>query len=163
MEQKRRQFNWFDAALVLLVAAAAFVWLFVWNRPATVEDETFSGSQVMYLIEVNNLTAEQIAKVEIGAALQEGSRHLPIGRVATMGYSPFLVRVDDHETQTITWEPVPNRYSMTIVVQTYVVETPDAILAEGTHPIRGGASISFTGPGFGFSGGVILGLLRGEA
>lgn len=160
-ERKKRLFNGFDAAVVLLVLAAAFVWFFVLNRAPEVEETSFDGRAV-YFIEVADLTPGQIAAVEIGAAVQEGARHLPIGHVVDINTRPHELRVEDEETQTISWDIVPGRYTMVLSIETEVVERANAILAEGEFAIRGGSPISFTGPGFAFTHAFVLGWERGD-
>ena len=160
--KKRRLFNGFDLAVALVVLLGAFVWFFVINRAPEVEEETFAGTRAAYFIETINLTQEQIATVQIGDRLLEGSRHVPIGYVAGIEVRPHLVRIDDDETQTIDWQVSPERYAMILRVETEVVETHNAILAEGAFAIRGGSPINFTGPGFAFTDSFVLGWERGE-
>ena len=159
-ERKKRLWSGFDVAVVLLVLGAAFVWFFVLNRAPEVEETSFDGRAV-YFVEVVDLTREQIEAVEIGAWVQEGTRHLPIGHVVAIDYRPHELRVEDEETQTISWDIVPGRYAMILSIETEVVERTNAILAEGEFAIRGGSSISFTGPGFAFTSATILGWERG--
>jgi len=162
VEQKRRRFNWFDGVVVLLVLGAAFLWFFVINRTEAV-DETFAGNRAVYYVEVTNLLDHQTEQVQVGDTLQEGSQHLPIGRVVAVEIEPFELRVGDDYNQIISWQPVEERYTMVITVETQVDETPTAIMAEGEVVIRGGATLHFTGPGYAFSDAVILGWAdRGE-
>jgi len=158
-ERKRRLFNGFDVAVVLLVLGAAFLWFFVINRAPAVEETSFDG-RGQYFIEVTNLTPDQIAAVEVGAALLEGSRHIPIGQVVAVTYSPFTLRVEDETDQSFRFEEVPGRYAMILTVETEVVETAGTLLAEGNFAIRGGQQINFTGPGFGFADAFVLGWER---
>jgi len=158
-ERKKRLFNGFDVAVVLLVLGAAFVWFFVLNRAPAVEETTFD-SRARYFIEVTDLTQDQIAAVTVGSGILEGSRHIPIGQVVEVTYSPFRLRVEDEETQSFRFEEVPGRYAMLVTVETEVVETVNAILAEGTLAIRGGMPINFTGPGFAFTDAFVLGWER---
>ena len=51
---------------------------------------------------------------------------------------------------------------MILAIRTQVQVTEQNILAGGEHPIRGGATLHFTGPGYAFSNAVILTLERGE-
>ncbi|MCL2843127.1 MAG: DUF4330 domain-containing protein [Oscillospiraceae bacterium] len=163
MEQKRRRFNWFDGLVVLLVLGAAFLWFFVINRTEAVEEATFAGDRAMYYVEVTNLTGYQAAQVEIGDALRDAAQHLPIGRVVEIDIRPFEIRTSDDQNQVILWQTVEDRYTMILTVETEVEETPAAIYAEGEVIIRGGTTLHFTGPGFAFSGGTILGWSeRGE-
>ena len=157
--EKKRRFSAFDIALVGLVIVAALAWFFVINRAPEVESR-FEGSLVIYYVEVANLTPEQAAKVAVGDSLQEGSRHIPIGRVVQVETRPHRVRVDDEESRTIHWDEVEGRVTMTLAVETEVVETPQDVLAEGQFPIKGGLALNFTGPGFAFAQGIILGLQR---
>jgi len=161
-ERRKRLFNGFDVAIVLLVIAAVFVWFFVLNRAPEVEDASFDGKAV-YFVEVTDLTPWQIAAVEIGDAVSEGARHLPIGRVVAVEYRPHELRVECEETRTISWDIVPGRYAMVVSIETEVVETVSAILAEGEFAIRGGSPLSFTGPGFAFTHAFVLGWERGES
>ena len=158
-ERKRRLFNGFDVAVVLVVLAAAFVWFFVLNRAPEVEETSFDGTAT-YFIEVTNITPEQIAAVEIGDAVREGAQHRPIGRVVSIETRPHETSVQDEETQTLSFQVVPGRYAMILRVETEVVETASAILAEGEFAIRGGMPLSFTGPGFAFTGAFVLGWER---
>jgi len=159
--RKRRLFSGFDVAVVALVLVAAFAWFFVLNRAPEVE-AAFEGSQARYFIEVTNLTPEQVANVHVGDWLQEGSRHIPIGRVAAVETRPHVVRVEDDATQTISWVEAPGRVAMILTVETEVRETDRDIWAEGQYPIKGGEVFSFTGPGFAFTQAIVLGWERGE-
>lgn len=163
MEQKRRRFNWFDGLVVLLVLGAAFLWFFVINRTETVEEATFQGNTAMYFVEVTNLTEDQISQVQKGVMIRDAAQHLPMGRVWDIEVEPFTMRASDDESQVISWQPVEGRYTMTLTIETQVEETPAAIFAEGESIVRGGATLHFTGPGFAFSNGTILGWAeRGE-
>ena len=162
-EKKRFRFNWFDVAVVLLVLLAGAAWFFLFGRTQEVE-ATVAGEEgvAIYLIEVTNLTEEQAAVVSIGDSIQEGSQHIPIGRVVDIKHIPYEMRVDDDETQTIQFLEVPDRITMILTVETRVVETGSEILAEGEFAIRGGARLHFTGPGFAFGQSTVLGWERGE-
>jgi len=160
MEQKRRLFSGFDVAVVLLVLLGVFAWLFVINRAPQVEEPTFDGYATFY-IEVANLWPDRVEVVQIGDRLLEGAQHRPIGRVVNIETRPHEVWMEDEETQTIRWEPVEGRVVMVLTVETEVRETDRDVLAEGEVPIKGGATIHFTGPGYAFSSGIILGLERG--
>ena len=160
MQERKRLFSWFDIAVVAVVLLAAFAWFFVINRAPDVAP-TFEGSQAVFYVEVTNLTPEQVASVQVGDWLQEGSQHIPIGRVADIETRPHVVRVEDAATQTISWEEVEDRLAMILTVETEVVETERDILAEGQFAIKGGLLFSFTGPGYGFTQAVVLGWARG--
>ncbi|MCL2569201.1 MAG: DUF4330 domain-containing protein [Oscillospiraceae bacterium] len=162
MAQKQRLFTGFDVALVAVVLLAAFAWFFILNRPAEVAETAFEGSHARYFIEVPNLTPEQVATVSVGARIQEGSRHVPMGQVVHIETRPFTVRLEDDETQTITWGEVEGRVSMILTVETEVHVTDRDILAEGQLVLKGGESIGFTGPGFAFAQAIVLGWARGE-
>jgi len=161
MQERKRLFSGFDVAVVGFVLLAAFAWFFILNRAPEVEP-AFEGSQARYFIEVTNLTPEQVANVNVGDWLQEGSRHVPIGRVADIQTRPHLVRVEDDEARTISWVESPGRLAMILTVETEVRETDRDILAEGQYAIKGGEVFSFTGPGFGFTQAIVLGWERGE-
>ncbi|MCL2588748.1 MAG: DUF4330 domain-containing protein [Oscillospiraceae bacterium] len=160
MEQKRKLFSGFDIAVVALVILAALAWFFVINRAPAVEPQ-FEGGVVHYYMEVPNLTPTQAEAVQIGDALQHGARHIPIGRVVDVEIRPHLARVDDSETQTIHWQEVEGRVTLILTVATEVTETDRDVMAEGQFPIKGGVILPFTGPGFAFAQGIILGLQRG--
>ena len=161
-EKKRRLLNGFDIAVVLLVLTGAFLWFFVLNSTPEVEEETFAGTQAVYFLETVSLTEEQIASVQIGDRLLDGARHVPIGYVVGIEVRPHQVRIEDNESQTISFQVVPERYAMILRVETEVEETRNAILTEGGIAIRGGQSVSFTGPGYGFTNAIVLGWERGE-
>jgi len=160
-EKKRRLFNGFDVAVVLLIALGAFLWFFVINNTPVVETETFAGDTAIYFIEVPEITPEQADAVQIGDNLLEGAQHIPIGRVVGIEISPFELRVECEETQTIRFDDVPTRVTMIISVETQVVETERDIFAEGQYSVKGGARIVFTGPGYAFGNAFVLGWERG--
>ena len=160
MGKKRRPFSGFDVCIVLLVLLAAGAWFWMTNRSGP-EERTFDGNRAVYYIEVNNLTIEQVEQVQVGAAIQEGSRHLPLGQVLYVDVRPFEARVDDWDSQTIRFEPVPERFTMILTVETLVEETEQDILTEGGFSIKGGRALGFTGPGFAFTSAIILGIERG--
>ena len=163
MEKKRRLFNGFDIAIALIVLLGALVWFFVINRAPEVEAPTFADNRAVYWVEVTSLTAEQVASIQIGVNLLEGAQHIPIGRIIDIEVRPHEVRVNDNQTHTISFLPIPDRYTVVLTIETQVVETDREILAEGQHAIRGGSGLNFTGPGFAFGNGIILGLDRDSA
>ena len=162
MEQKRRFFSGFDLCVILLVILAVGGWFWMNNRPIDEEALVFHGNPAIYYIEVNNITREQTELVQVGDNLLEGARHFPIGEVIAIEVRPFEARVEDGRNETITFQEVPERYSMVLTVQTMVEETEQEVLTEGGVLIRGGRSINFTGPGYAFVGGVILRIERGS-
>ena len=161
MDKKKRFFSAFDLCIILLVILAAGGWLWMNNRAVAEEDIVFHGSPAIYYIEVNNITREQVEQVRVGDNLLEGTRHLAIGQVIQIEVQNFEARVDDWPSQTISIQAVPERYTMILTVETMVEETEREVLTEGGVLIRGGRSISFNGPGYGFAGAVILRIERG--
>ena len=162
MEEKRRFFSGFDLCVILLVVLAVTGWLWLNNRPVDEDVLVFHGSPAIYYIEVNNITQEQASQVQVGDNLLEGARHFPIGEVIAIEVRPFEARVEDWTNETISFQVVPERYTMVLTVQTMVEETEQEVLTEGGVLIRGGRSINFTGPGYAFVGGVILRIERGS-
>ena len=160
MEKRKRLFSGFDIAVVAVVVLGALAWFLVLGRDAPVAAPTFDG-RTTYYIEVMSVTAEQIALVSIGDELQDGARHIPIGRVVAIDVQPHTLRVDDNETHTVSWGVVEDRYVMILTVETEVRETSRDILAEGQFAIKGGQHpLNFTGPGYAFAAGTILALAR---
>jgi len=162
MRGENRKFNGFDVALVVIaLLVAGGLWLLLSNRDEAVEDSRI-GDEVVYLVEVNNLFAWQAEQVQIGDRLQEAVRHVPIGEVIDIDVRPFETRVYEDATQEITFQSVPDRYTLILTVRAEAEVTEQEVLAEGEHPIRGGMTLHFSGPGYAFSSGIILTLLRGE-
>jgi len=161
MEKKRRAISGFDLFLILLALLAVAGWLWITNRPSDVE-AVFYGSRATYLIELTDITQEQVDQVQVGDNLLEGARHLPIGQVVAIDVRPTEFWVPNWETQTNELQEVPDRFSMILTVETLVEEAAHEVLTEGGIVIRGGRSINFTGPGYAFAGGMILTLVRGE-
>jgi len=159
---KKRVWSYFDLAVIALLLLGAFTWMFVLNRPVEVQDTFIEGNQARYFIEVGNITIEQVQAVSPGDFIQEGARHLPLGRVVAVEYHVHEIRVEDEDTETILLAPSPTRFTMILTVETEVVELEHAILAEGQFAIRGGLPISFTGPGFAFTSAFVLGWDRGD-
>ena len=159
MQQRKRAFSGFDVVVVLMVLLGVFAWFFVLNRAPQIE-ETFEGSRAVFYLEVSNQRRDRVDVVQINDRLLEGTQNLPIGRVIDIEIRPQEVRVDHDETQTIWWEEVEDRYVMILTIETEVRETDREVLAEGEFVIKGGSTIHFTGPGYAFSHGIILGLER---
>ncbi|MCL2368983.1 MAG: hypothetical protein FWC72_08290, partial [Oscillospiraceae bacterium] len=156
-EKKRRFFSGFDVVVVSLVVLAVLAWIFVINRTPEVEPTTV-GEQGIFRLEVPQLTAEQVARVQVGDNLLEGSQHLPLGEVVEVRTEPHMLRVDNREERTINWVPWPDRYVLIITVSTSVIHTERELLAgEGQVVIRGGAGLHFTGPDYAFTHATILG------
>lgn len=158
---KKRWFNGFDIGVVALVVLAVLAWFFILNRPAPPEQEVFAGTQAVFFLEVANLTPEQAQQISVGDRLIEGTRHLPVGYVQEIQWTPHEMRIDDDETQTISFVPLEGRYTLILSVVTEVVETDRDILAQGQVAIKGGQVLHITGPGYAFANGVILGWQRG--
>ena len=160
---KKKWFNWFDVAVVcavLLLGAAA--WLLFLRAPVA-EETPFADGVATYVVEVTNLTPEQIETIEVGHWIRDGVRLTPIGHVVGIEQIPFTMRVEDYERQEVRFDPVAGRYTALLTIETPVVVTDRAILANGQFTLKGGATLHFIGPGFGFSNAVILTIHRGGA
>lgn len=158
--KKKRLLNGFDLALIALVLIAALGWFFLTNRTEAVEETHFTGDTAWFYLEVPNLNAWQASLVSVGDQLQENTRHVPLGEVYALEVRPQETRVDNHETQTISLEEIPDRYTLIITVQTNVEVTERELLAEGQVVVRGGSTIHIGGPGYAFGHCIILGWSR---
>ena len=159
MEEKRRRFSGFDLGVLVLVLLGAGVWL--WMGSSDGEETELSGEPVIYLIEVNNLTQEQIDPVQVGDLIQDAARFQEMGEIINIEVRNAEQQVNDWAARTIHFEEIPERYVMILTVETLVEETEQAILTEGGVIIRGGRVIDFVGPGYAFVGAVILRVERG--
>lgn len=153
---KKRRWSGFDWMIVLLVLALGAAWLhFVSDVDVTFVQQT----QVTYRLEVTNLTAEQIALVQEGDALLDPARYAPLGTVVGIETRAHRLLVDDPETQTITIQPFPDRYTITITVEGYAESTRQGFRVDDQITLRGGQSLNIIGPRYAF---VNAGILRIE-
>ncbi|MCL2563947.1 MAG: DUF4330 domain-containing protein [Oscillospiraceae bacterium] len=160
---KKKRLNGFDIAVIGVILLGAGVWFFLANRtPPPPEEAIFAEGRATYTVEVPHLTPLQIAQVQVGDQLQEATGLIPIGQVISIETRPDEITVNDYEAQEIRLMPIEGRYVMTLMIETDVTVTDEAILADGRVLLRGGRGILFTGPGYAFSGN-LLGIERGGA
>ena len=162
MEQKKRRFfSAFDVCLVLLIVLGAGVWLWLSSPAAEGEDMLFQGRPAIVRLEVAELTQEQVELAQIGDRLYDAARHdLFLGKIVDIEVHGFEVRVENWDSRVITIQEVPDRYTLILSIETEVEETEQSITTVDGIRLRGGRSINFIGPGYGYHGAIILRIER---
>ncbi len=148
MNNKKIHFNLIDLLILLLVAAVAFVLLYVF----VFSDRQNEGAQVkyttiQYVIEVQNVEERFENAVSRGHIIQDAIQRKTIGTVVGVQASPFVKRTFDYENGKETVSTVSDRLSLKITVEAQAIETDRAFSVDGCE-IRVGQQYSIMLPEF---------------
>ncbi len=154
----KKKFNFFDffiiAVAVLVIAGA--VWFMGRN-------DTDAGVQnrIQYVVEMQNLTEDKFASIQIGDKVLDSVGKTEIGVVTALDKVPYTVNVYNTVSGKLESVEVEGRYSLLLTVEAYADVTQEAINI-GSYRVAVGRGINvqsknFVGTGYCLSVDVVEG------
>ena len=149
MQKRKVRFNFIDLLLLLAMAAAIYVLLYVFvlsgkqNRNAA---ETASTASIRYVIEIQNIDKDLANAVKKGQPVQDAIKRKNLGTVVGVEDKPFEKIVYDYDHNREVLSPAEGRITLHVTVEAEVNETEDAYTADGVV-IRVGEQYSVIFPG----------------
>ena len=147
MNKRKLRFNGVDVLLILMIAAAAFVLLYVFvfsDRGSDVQ----SGSdtvKIQYVVQLQNLDARFSESVRRGQAVEDAITRKSVGTVVGVETQDFEKVVFDYDTGREVVSRAEDRITLLVTIEADAVETDQAFLVDGCD-IRVGKQFSLILP-----------------
>ena len=156
MYKRKIRFNGVDLFILLFIAAAIFLLLYVFvfdnDNPMT---DGASEEEIEYVILVQNVDESLAYQVKIGQTLKESVKKQEIGEVIGVQSKPYVVSSFDYESGKEVSTTVEGKINLEITVKAKVNETDRAFTINGCE-IRVGESYGIMFPNFFGTGRVIV-------
>lgn len=146
MNKRKIRFNAVDVLIILVLAAAIFLLLYVFvfsgNKTETVDSAT---RNIRYVVEINNLDSNMSEAVKAGQAVQDAVERKNIGTVSGVQYLPYRKITFDYENGKETVSEAENKVTLRITIDAEALETDRAFTVDGRE-IRVGEQYSLMLP-----------------
>lgn len=132
MNKKKIRFNLIDAILLLLVAAVAFVvlYVFVFSAKDTSTSQTIYRN-IKYVVEVQNVDEECEDLVKAGQSVQDAIERKNLGKVSGVQAVPFRKVTFNYNTGKETVAEVDGKITLKITISVQAAETERAFTSDG--------------------------------
>jgi hypothetical protein len=157
---KKWRLNFFDAAIIAAVLAAAFI-LVKMRGGGTPLIDSGSAAKVRYVIELTNLTREATVRIKKGDSVTDKIEKHAMGTVSDFAIEPYIYSSKDWTTGDYKPREIPGRYIAKLTLEAPATVTASSITVGGAFLVRCGAEVNALGPGYGGSG-YIIDVLRDE-
>ncbi|MBQ5355191.1 MAG: DUF4330 domain-containing protein [Clostridia bacterium] len=149
MTRKKLSFNLVDVLILLVIAAAAFLvlYVFVLSGRGGVAESASDPVGIRYVVEIVNLDDRFAGSVKEGQAVFDGVTQKKIGEVDDVEIVPYEKIVFDYDNAKERVSEAEGRQTMRITVTADAVETDRAFTVNGTV-IRVGTQYSLMLPDF---------------
>lgn len=146
MTGRKVKFNAIDAIIILILAAAVGVLLYIFVFSAK-ESQTadVTTRTIQYVVEVQNIDEHFDSVVEKGQPVQDAVQRKNIGKVAGVQAVPFEKITFNYETGRETVSSSEGMITLKITIEAEVIETDRAFTADGCE-IRVGEQYSLMLP-----------------
>lgn len=154
MSKRKLRFNAVDMLILLVIAAAVLVLLYVFvfsDRGTQTAAET-NYTTIQYVIEVQNLDASYEEAVKKGQPVEEAVERKQIGTIVGVQAVPFEKITFDYENGRETTAQVDGKITLKISIEAQAIETDRAFTVDG-YEIRVGQTYSLILPnlyGYGY-------------
>ena len=148
MNKRKIRFNFIDLLILLAAAAAVFVLLYVFvlsDRAQSADSE--ERTTVQYVVEILNVDERFSEVIRKGQKVEDAIRRKTVGTVVGMEAKPFEKITFDYQSGEEVLSEAEGRITLYVTVETSVVETDSAFLADGVE-IRVGEQYSLIFPDF---------------
>jgi len=147
MSGRKVRFNAVDAVILLILAAAVGVLLYIFVFSADKNQNTETNVHtIQYVVEIQNIDDHYENAVEIGQPVQEAVKRKQIGTVVGVQTLPFEKVTFNYETGKTTVAAAEGMITMKITIEASVTETDRAFTVDGCE-IRVGEQYSLMLPG----------------
>lgn len=147
MKKNKIRFNLIDLLIILVIAAAVFLLLYVFvlsGNKNQVEEVNYTN--IRYVFEIQKVDSRFEDLVEVGQPVQDAVERRSIGTVVGVQAVPYQKLVFDSSTGTEAVADVENMITLKITVEATAVETDRAFSVDGCI-IKVGQQYSLALPG----------------
>ena len=148
MKNRKLRFNAVDVLLILMIAAAAVVllYVFVWSDRGS-DNTDLQYTDIQYVVEVQNVESRFADSVKRGQSVEDAIARKSIGTVAGVEVVDFEKITFDYDNIREKVAGAADRITIRITVEAQAVETDRAFTVDGCE-IRVGEQYSLMLPDF---------------
>jgi len=154
MSKRKLRFNAIDALIILVIAAAVFVllYVFVFSGRGTQTAAEVTTTTIHYVVELQNMDEHLQDAVKKGQLVEDAVERKKIGTVSGIQAVPFEKITFDYVNGRETTSSVEGKVTLKITIEAQAVETDRAFTVDGCE-IRVGQQYSLILPdlyGYGY-------------
>lgn len=154
MSKRKLRFNAIDALIILVIAAAVFVllYVFVFSERGTQTSAEVNYTTIHYVVELTNIDEHLEDAVKKGQAVEDAVERKKIGTVSGVQAIPYEKVTFDYENGRETAAAVEGKITLKISIEAQAVESDRAFTVDGCE-IRVGQQYSLILPdlyGYGY-------------
>ncbi len=154
MSKRKLRFNVIDALIILVIAAAAFVllYVFVFSGRGTQAAAEVTTTTIRYVVELQNMDEHLQDAVKKGQLVEDAVERKKIGTVSGIQAVPFEKITFDYVNGREATSSVEGKVTLKITIEAQAVETDRAFTVDGCE-IRVGQQYSLMLPdlyGYGY-------------
>ncbi len=154
MSKRKLRFNAIDALIILVIAAAVFVllYVFVFSGRGTQAAAEVTTTTIHYVVELQNMDEHLQDAVKKGQLVEDAVERKKIGTVSGVQAVPFEKITFDYVNGRETTSSVDGKVTLKITIEAQAVETDRAFTVDGCE-IRVGQQYSLILPdlyGYGY-------------
>jgi len=154
MSKRKLRFNAIDALIILVIAAAVFVllYVFVFSGRGTQTAAEVTTITIRYVVELQNMDEHLQDAVKKGQLVEDAVERKKIGTVSGIQAVPFEKITFDYVNGRETTSSVEGKVTLKITIEAQAVETDRAFTVDGCE-IRVGQQYSLILPdlyGYGY-------------
>lgn len=154
MSKRKLRFNAIDALIILVIAAAVFIllYVFVFSGRGTQTAAEVTTTTIRYVVELQNMDEHLQDAVKKGQLVEDAVERKKIGTVSGIQAVPFEKITFDYVNGRETTSSVEGKVTLKITIEAQAVETDRAFTVDGCE-IRVGQPYSLILPdlyGYGY-------------
>ncbi len=154
MSKRKLRFNAIDALIILVIAAAVFVllYVFVFSGRGTQTSAEVNYTTIQYVVELQEIDEHLEDAVKKGQMVEDAVERKKIGTVSGVQAIPYEKVTFDYENGWETVASVEGKLTLKITIEAQAVESDRAFTVDGCE-IRVGQQYSLILPdlyGFGY-------------
>lgn len=132
-KQRRARFTFFDALILLVILAAAFVgWYLLRGRNAGASAEELPPvTSITYRIDVKKVREEYKNAAQTGDSVKEGTSNASIGTIINVTVLPYYEEVADEEAGMYSLPAYPNMYTVRLTIRADATLSGNKLMVDG--------------------------------
>ncbi len=153
--------NLFDIIIILIVIAAAGIFIFMQTRGEDSQSTAAKNSTIEYTVEIANISDKTEGMIKPGDSIVDKVKKYNIGTVKSVEYYPATKEAFDYEKGAAKYSELPGRLSAAVTITAECTESDSAAVVGGGFEVRTGTETSIVGPGYS-GAGYIISVVRGD-
>lgn len=132
MNKKKIRFNIIDVIILLFLAAAIFLLLYIFVFSENGEqNQEINYTNIQYVVEVQNVDKQFEEIVKVGQAVQDAVKRKNIGTVSGVQAAQYQILTFDYESGQQAVSDVENKIVLKITIEAQAIETDHAFTVDG--------------------------------